>query len=477
MLQKNEPDLTPDEFRALGHRCVDFLAEQLGRLQARLEPARRAVPVATRELLLEQPVPGAGASPEELLDFIEAHVVPYPLGNCHPRFFGWVNSPATPLAILGALIAAGMNPSVAGGDQAAVHLEHAVLDWLKSALGFPREAGGLLVSGGSMATVVGLATMRQCKARSGDVRRWGVAAEPATMTVYTSTEGHGCIQKAVELLGLGHEHLRRVQVDREFRMDVRELERQIGEDRAQGHCPAAVVATAGTVNTGAIDPLDRIAEVCAREKLWLHVDGAYGGIAVLSSVARRHFAGLERADSVGIDPHKWMYVPVECGCVLVRDRQAMRAAFSLVPPYLRDDRETPWLAEFGPQQTRGFRALPLWLAIRHLGLDGYGRLIDRDIALAQALRQKIESRGEFELVAAGPLSITCFRYAPAGSTDIAGLNRQILARVQQQGDVFLTGTELQGVFALRACIVNFRTTDADLDHLLDAIANASRDLA
>ncbi|HKB15211.1 MAG TPA: aminotransferase class I/II-fold pyridoxal phosphate-dependent enzyme [Planctomycetota bacterium] len=468
------PELSAEQFRALGYRAVDMVADHLGRLGARLDPARRPVPAETRDLLLSQPLPREGSDPEELLRFLESRVVPYPLGNGHPRFFGWVNSPAAPLAVLGSLIAAGMNPSVAGGDQSAVFLERAVLDWMKEILGFPRDSGALLVSGGSMATVVGLAVMRSSRSRTRDVRGRGLAAEPSPMVVYTSTEGHGCIQKAVELLGLGHDFLRRVEVDGDFRMDVAALERQIREDRAQGLHPAAVVATAGIVNTGAIDPLDRIADLCAKEGLWLHVDGAYGGIAVLSSEGRRLLAGIERADSLGIDPHKWMYVPVECGCVLVRDGLAMRDSFSLVPPYLRDDSQLPWFSEFGPQQTRGFRALPLWLALRQVGVSGYRRLIDRDIGLARALREKIGARADFRLVAAGPLSITCFQFAPSGVEDVEALNRRVLARIQEEGDVFLTGTELAGRFALRACIVNFRTEESDLDRLLEAIADAGR---
>jgi len=235
-----------------------------------------------------------------------------------------------------------------------------------------------------------------------------------------------------------------------------------------------VVASAGTVITGAIDPLEAIADLCQREDLWLHVDGAYGGVAILAEKVQHLFAGIERADSVGLDPHKWLYVPVECGCILVRDRQAMRDTFSLVPSYLRDDRLLPWFAEFGPQQTRSFRALKLWLAMQQIGVEGYRRLIGRDLHLAQLLREKIQARADFELIAGGPLSATCFRYAPSGVDDLSALNRALLDRVQRQGDVFLISAEVRGVLALRVNIVNFRTTEADLDFLLDTIAEAGR---
>ncbi len=467
-------DLTPDQFRELGYRAIDLIAESLERLQKRQEPARRAVPPALREELLAQPLPERGTRPEELLEFVAQNVLPYPLGHNPPRFFAWVNSPAAPISILGELLVAGMNSSLAGGDQAGVYLEHAVLAWLKEIMGFPPEGGALLVSGGSMASIVGLAVMRYVKALTGDVRGQGLRLENAPMVVYASTEGHSCIEKAVELLGIGHEYLRKIPVDADFRMDVAELRQQIGADRREGLHPVCVVASAGTVNTGAIDPLEAIADLCQEEGLWFHVDGAYGGVAILAEEVRPFMAGIQRADSLGIDPHKWMYVSIECGCVMVRDKQAMRDAFSAVPPYLRDDRQLPWFSEFGPQQTRGFRALKLWLALKQVGMEGYRQLIARDIRLARALREKLLAAPDFELAAAGPLSCTCFRYAPPGAKDLDALNQTLLESVQKQGDVYLTSTRLRGQFVLRANILNFRTNEDDLDFLVDTLQRAGR---
>ena len=233
-----------------------------------------------------------------------------------------------------------------------------------------------------------------------------------------------------------------------------------------------MVASAGTVNTGAIDPLDELADVCARENLWLHVDAAYGGVAILAEATRSLFAGIERADSLGIDPHKWLYIPVECGCAIVRDAAAMRDAFSLVPPYLRDDAAMPWFSEFTVQQTRGFRALKLWMVLQQVGVAEYGRQIGRDIARAGALRARIDRHPDFELVSAGPLSIVCFRYRPPWAGDVDVLNRSVAERVQRDGRAFITTTELGGRPVLRACIVNFRTRESDLDALLDAIVSA-----
>ena len=468
-------EMTPEQFRELGYQAVDMIAANLDRIQKRLEPARRAVPAELREELLHQPLPQHGSDPRELLDYFEKNIQPYPLGHINPRFFAWVNSPAAPISVLGEFLAASMNSSTAGGDQASVYIEHAVLDWLKEIMGFPLSSGGILVSGGSMASTVGLAVMRNVKAGTGDVRARGLQAESAPMVVYTSTEGHSCIQKAVELLGLGTDNLRRIPVDADYRMDMAQLARQIQADRELGLRPVCVAASAGTVNSGAIDPLDAIADLCQAEDLWFHVDGAYGGIGILSEQSGHLYKGIERADSLGIDPHKWMYMPVECGCALVKDRQAMRDTFSAVAPYLRDDRQMPWFSEFGPQQSRAFRALKLWLGIKQIGVEGYRYLISRDIQLARLLRQKILARPAFELLSDGPISVTCFRYHPADVADLDALNRSVMDIVQRNGDVYMTSTQLNGVFTLRANIINFRTSEADLDFLLDAVAQAGKE--
>jgi glutamate/tyrosine decarboxylase-like PLP-dependent enzyme len=431
------------------------------------------MPDALRQSLLDQPLPAAGRDPDQVLEAVAEHVLPYPMGNISPRFFGWINSPAAPLGVLADLLAGGLNASVAGGDHAATYVEHAVLGWLKRLLGYPAVSGGLLVSGGSMASLVGLAVMRFVKAQS-PIRARGLQGQAAPMVVYTSTQGHSCIEKAVELLGIGHDYLRKIPTDSDQRIDLDLLKAQIAADRAAGLRPVCVAASAGTVNTGAIDPLDALADLCAAEQLWFHIDGAYGGVGVLAEQTAGLYAGMERADSLAIDPHKWLYMPVECGCIFVRDAQAMRDAFSLTPPYLRDDANLPWFSEFGPQQTRGFRALKLWMVLQQIGEQGYRELISRDIALARALQARISAHPDFELVAAGPLSITCFRYTPPGAHDLDALNRRLLDLVQREGQVFLTSTQLDGMFVLRACVVNFRTTEADLDTLLDVLAEAGR---
>jgi glutamate/tyrosine decarboxylase-like PLP-dependent enzyme len=464
-------DLSPEQFRALGYRAIDMLAEQLAAAPNAL--CRHTPPQELRRSLMSQPLPEIGQPPEELLELVASQVLPYPMGNASPRFFAWVNSPAAPLGVLAELLAAGMNPSVAGGDHAATYVEHGVLGWLKQLVGYPADSGGILTSGGSMANLTGLAAMR-FKQAQGQIRAEGFAGESAPMVVYTSTQGHSCIEKAVELLGIGHDHLRKIAVDADYRMDVAQLRAAITADRNAGMRPVCVAASAGTVNTGAIDPLDAIADLCVEEGLWFHVDGAYGAVGVLAQQTAGLYRGMERADSLAIDPHKWLYMPVECGCAFIKDAQTMRDTFSLIPPYLRDDANLPWFAEFGVQQTRGFRALKLWMVLQQIGAQGYRDLVSHDIALAHALQAKIGAHDDFELIATGPLSVTCFRYAPPGAHDLDALNRRLLDIVQREGHVFITSTQLEGKLALRACIVNFRTREPDLDFLLDILAQAGQ---
>ncbi len=466
-------ELSSDEFRRLGYRVVDMLTEQLASVTD--GPTRRPLTDAQRQQIMQQPLPQGPADPQALIERVAADILPYPMGNNSPRFFAWVNSPAAPLGVLSEMLAAALNASVAGGDHAATYVEHAVLSWMKEIIGFPAQAGALLVSGGSMANITGLAVMRHAQTH-GHVRLHGLTAETAPLIVYTSEQGHSSLQKAVELLGIGSENLRKVPVDVDYRMDVDALRSAIAADKMNGLRPVAVAASAGTVNTGAVDPLVEIADLCAEEGLWFHVDGAYGAVGILAEQSGGLYTGIERADSLALDPHKWMYVPVECGCVLVRDAQAMRDTFSLVPTYLRDDRVLPWFAEFGPQQTRGFRALKLWMTIQQIGIAGYRELINHDIVMAQYLQHCIRQRDDFELIAAGPLSITCFRYRPTGvqPDTLDDLNRRLLEIVQQEGQVFLTSTTLKDQIVLRACIVNFRTTESDLDFLLDTLAEAGQ---
>ena len=467
-------DLPPEDFRKLGHEIIDWMADQLAGV--RDAPVRRVLPDEVRTRLTQAKWTDAPTPPADLVARAQADVMPYPLGNTSPRFFGWVNSTPAPLGVLADLMASFHDAPAVNSDIAAYFVEMAVVNWIRGLFRFPSTAGGLLTSGGTVANLLGLAAMRHMMSQ-GNMRRLGMTAEPARMVLYTSAQGHSCIQKSAELLGFGDENLRRIPVDGQYRMDVAALRAAVERDRSNGLRPVAVAASAGTVNTGAIDPLDAIADVCADEALWFHIDGAYGGFGILSPGVAPLYKGIERADSLAIDPHKWLYAPLEAGCVLVRDGDLLRSTFGVSPSYLQHDSPYPWLSEFGIQQTRGFKALKIWMVLQQVGLQGYRDLISADIARAKSLQAKVKAHPGFELVAAGPLSITCFRYKPAGVTDEAELdklNRALLKRMNASGKAFMTSTELNGRFVLRACIVNFRTTDADLDALLDAAAEAGK---
>ena len=471
-----------EEIRRVGYRVVDMIAEHLTTLPG--EPVFRPFPPDLASKYLDSKPPESGQEADDILAAFARDIEPYPFGNGHPRFFGWVNSPPAVMGIFAEALAAAMNPSCAGGNHAAVYVEREVMNWFKQIVGFPAESMGLLVSGGSMAALDGDSPLpARCNAAMTCGPK-GCRAPPDRLTFYRTGEGHGCHQKAIELMGIGREHLRSVEQDRSLRMIPSALDAAIREDRQQGNIPIAVIASAGSVNTGAIDPLDEIADVCAGHKVWLHVDGAYGAPAILTGRYAKQLSALARADSLALDPHKWLYVPVEAGVVLVRDARHMRATFSLVPPYLQTDGKTegvgglPWFSEYGFQQTRGFRALKVWMALRYHGFSGYRSSIERDILLAEQLADLLRRSEDIEILEPQCLSIVCFRYAPAKHRKDAqmldSLNKAILERVQLGGLAFLSSTVLDGRFWLRACIINPRTCEEDLDVLVRNVASSAQ---
>jgi aromatic-L-amino-acid/L-tryptophan decarboxylase len=466
---------TRDEIRRVGRLVVDLIADHLTTLPD--EPAFRPFPSTLAERMEAAPPPPEGVAPDEILRTFADTIEPYPFGNGHPRFWGWVNSPPAVMGIFADALAAAMNPSCAGGNHAAIHVERQVLHWFRDLLGVPAGAAGLLVSGGSMATMTALAVARYVNSGV-DVRRDGLQSAPQPFAFYMTAEGHSCARKAVELLGFGSASIRTVPITDRFTMDVAALDAAIAGDLAGGVRPIAVIATAGTTNTGAIDDLAAIADVCRRRGVWLHVDAAYGGPAILTDEYRDRIAAVSLADSVALDPHKWLFVPVEAGLVFVKNGDAMRSAFSLVPPYVRTAGSAgevyglPWFSEYGFQQTRGFRALKVWMAMQQFGVAGYKAALEANIALAAYVAERVAGDPAFELMAPRGLSVVCFRYVnPAldGEEQIVAANRAILERLQLGGEAFITSTELSGRFVLRACIVNYRSTRADVDRMLAAV--------
>lgn len=469
-----------DELRSLGHRMVDDLLTYLQTVRER--PVWRPIPADVRSFF-KGPVPRKPEGAERAYADFREQVLPHPMGNIHPRFWGWVMGTGTPLGALTEMLAAGMNPNMGGGDHVANLVEAQVLDWCKEMLGFPREASGLLVSGGSMANLVGLTVARNARAGF-DVRRQGVRGASGPLTVYASVETHSSVQKGVELLGLGSEALRLVPVNAQFEIEVGALERTLREDRAAGCRPICVVGNAGTVGTGAIDDLRALADLSAREDVWFHVDGAFGSLAALVPEYRSRLAGMERADSIAFDLHKWMYVPFEAGCTLVRDAEAHRRAFSLRPDYLTHAERglaagTLWFSDYGIQLTRGFRALKVWMSLKEHGLDRYARLVRQNIGQARYLAQLVREAPDLELLAPVPLNIVCFRYVAPGRDEAAldALNQELLIQLHEQGIAVPSNLTLGGRFALRVAITNHRSRREDFDLLVREARRIGAELA
>lgn len=478
----HEAPLDPNdwtELRVLAHRMVD---DMLGFLEdVRERPVWQPIPESVTARF-QGPTP---MEPEGLVrayDDFRSDVLAYPLGNIHPRFWGWVIGSGLPVGMLAEMLAAGMNPNLGGASHAANLVEAQVLSWFKELLGFPADASGVLVSGGSIANLVGLTVARNARAEI-DLRRYGVAASSRPMTLYASTETHSSIQRAVEMLGLGREALRIIPCGSDFRIDLAALADAVGADRAAGRLPFCVVGNAGTTSTGAIDNLAGLAQICAEEKLWFHVDGAFGALAALSPTLRPALAGMERADSVAFDLHKWFYLPIGVGGVLVRDEAAHRGAFTLTPDYLRHAERGPaagerWFSDYGPELSRPFRALKVWLALKTHGAAAFGRAIEENVAQARYLAALVSAAPDLELLAPVALNIVCFRYRVAEMTDAAldDLNQELLLRLQESGVALPSNATVHGRYGLRVAITNHRSRRDDFDLLVNEVRRLGQNL-
>jgi aromatic-L-amino-acid/L-tryptophan decarboxylase len=466
-------------FRGAGHAVVDGVADHLAELPD--HPVWQPLPDDLRERLLVAPLPERAGALDELVETMLRDVLPYAMGNGHPAFFGWVNPPPSHAGILASLAAAAMNPSVVSGDHADVHLERAVVRWLAELVGFPHSPGaGLLASGASAATIVCLAGARsKALAEVGhDLRRDGLAGAPR-LTAYVPAEAHACVQRALELLGFGSAAMRDVPLEGGH-LDADALRGAIAADRDDGAVPALLVGSAGTVNTGTIDPLAALADVAAAEHVWFHVDGAYGAFGVLDPALAERYSGMERADSLVLDPHKWLGVPVDAGCVLVRSGDDLRDAFSLIPPYLRQQNPDPvgTFSEYGFEHTRPFRALRTWATIAALGREGIAAHVARCNELARELATMVEDEPELELAVAPQTSIVAFRCRPAGCPPerLEAVNRALPEAVQARGKAFVTGTLFEGQETMRACILHPQTGTEQLATLVAEVVATARTL-
>ena len=485
-------DLDPKTFRTLGHSLVDQVAELLESLADR-PVSPNTTPAAIRAQLGDSRLPEAGTDAATVLEHATSVLVQNSTFNGHPRFYGYITASAAPIGILGDMLAAAINPNVGAWSlsPAATEIERQAVRWVAEFIGFPGTCGGLFVSGGNMANMVCFLAAREAHAtRAGwDVRTKGVAGEAAKLTVYASAETHTWLQKAADLFGLGTDAIRWIEVDSAQRMRVDRLRERIEADRRAGFRPFLVVGTGGSVATGAVDPLPEIAALSREQGLWFHVDGAYGAPAARVPGAPADLAALGEADSVAVDPHKWLYAPLEAACALVREPEALLAAFSYRPSYyhFNDGAEDPQtnFYEWGPQNSRGFRALKVWLAMRQIGRAGYERLISEDISLARRMYERVDAHPELEALTLA-LSITTFRYippdlAPSLSTAdrakyLNDLNGALLTRLQENGEIYLSNAVIDDRFALRSCIVNFRTSADDVDAVPEIVVREGRRL-
>ncbi|AMY07093.1 L-2,4-diaminobutyrate decarboxylase [Luteitalea pratensis] len=481
--------MAPAEFRAIGHTLIDMVAQWLEALPS--QPVTRAeTPTQVRDALdASRSLPAAGVAAGPLLEKAARLLFDHSLVNGHPRFFGYITSSPAPIGMLGDLLAAAINANAGAWRLApmASEVEGQAVRWIAELLGYRPGCGGLFVSGGNMANIVGFYAARAAAGEAWRIRSAGVAAADARrLRVYASAETHTWVQKAADLSGLGTDAIRWIATDDTLRLDTAMLRETMAADVAAGDVPMIVIGTAGSVSTGAVDPLFAIADICREMGTWFHVDGAYGALAAALPDAPRDLQALHLADSVAIDPHKWLYAPLEAGCLLARDPDVLRAAFSYHPAYYHfSDGDGINYVDLGPQNSRGFRALKVWLALQHAGADGYRRMIGDDCALAARLYATAEAHPELDAGTLG-LSIATFRYVPPDVRDTIGtadtdayldaLNEDLLDCVQRSGEAFVSNAVVRGRYLLRACIVNINTGEADVDALPGIVVGIGREL-
>ena len=465
-------DLDQQTMRRLGHLVTDAVAEHLATL--RDQPAQRSLSRDEAERLLAGPPPEQGRDFEAILATLKERVFPFHAREPHPHFLGYIPGCPTFPSVMGDWLATGYNffagvwPVAAGPNE----IELVVLDWFRQWLGMPKGTRGLLTSGGSGATMTAVVAARH--GRTG-----GRADRLPNLVLYTSDQTHSSAARAAWIAGIDREHVRAIPTDERFRMRLDALEDAVRADRKRGLEPFMVVATAGSTSTGAVDPLPDIASLCGHEGLYFHVDAAYAGFASLTERGLRRLKGIERADSITLDPHKWLFVPFECGCLLARDPRILESAFRILPEFLKDvapGHEEVNFADSGEQLTRYSRALKIWVSVQYFGLAAIHDAIENGMQLAELMERKLRDRGGFEILSPAQFGIVCFRLKPEGITDMAALdalNERVNARVNATGRFLISSTRLRGTFSLRVCTHSFRTTEADLDELLELIVASS----
>lgn len=463
-------NLDPHDWRPVreqAHRMLDDMLDYVEHIRER--PVWRPIPNEVRAQFRSL-MPTTSTDLTSVHDEFMRCILPYATGNTHPGFMGWVHGGGNIAGALAEMLAAGLNANLGGRDHVPIEVEKQIVEWMRQIFRFPETASGIFVTGTSMANLMGLLIART--ARLGiDVRRYGVAAGPARLVAYASSAAHGCIAQAMDLSGLGTQQLRSIPIDGRYQIQLEDLERAIATDRKAGFLPFAVIGTAGAVDTGAIDNLAGIAKIARRENLWFHVDGAFGALAVLARDLAPLFAGIEEADSIAFDFHKWTQVPYDAGFILVRDGTAHRNTFASPASYLgREKRGLAagdiWPCDLGPDLSRGFRALKTWFTLKVYGGEAIGAVISRSCKLAHYLEGRIAASPKLELLAPVTLNVVCFRYR---NEDADRLNAEIVVDLHEAGTVAPSTTTIGGRLAIRAAIVNHRTDKRDVDALFEAV--------
>lgn len=479
---KTEQSLdNPDwnSMRELGKKMVDDVVNFLQTLDS--QPVWKEIPQETKTFLQSDLPKKSGDLHEIYAEFLQ-HIFPYSKGNIHPRYFSWVQGNGTLTGAFADFLASAMNPNVAIGEHSAMYVENEVLDWCKEIMGYPQEASGILLSGGSIANITGLIVARNSHG-SLDVRKNGLRKISAPMVFYCSSETHACMQKAAEAMGLGTDGVRKVPVDDAKKIRIDMLEKMIESDKAKNFIPFAIVGNAGTVNTGAIDDLQKISEICKKYNLWFHVDGAYGALAKITDEYAEKMRGIELADSIAFDFHKWFYINYEVGCLLVRDAKKHRDSFVIEPNYLLAHERglaagPDSFNNFGMELSRGFKALKIWMSLKENGIEKYKNMIEQNIAQARYLSELVRNQDELELMADVQLSIVCYRFnfGEHSAEELNAINKELLMRLQERGIAAPSYTMLNGNYVIRACITNHRTKKSDLELLVKKSVEIGREI-
>lgn len=477
---ENTASLDPEDWAAFRSRAHEMLDAALDHAEGAKEgPVWTPVSDHVKSQITE-PVPMDPQGTDKVCQDLLDNVLPYATGNTHPRFLGWVHGAGAPGGIIAESMAAAMNSNLGGRDHGANYIENQVIDWVKKLFEFPDTSSGLVVSGTSIATVIALSAARYAHTTY-DVRNEGVRSEKGRLVGYTSVEAHSCIARTFDMLGLGMDALRSITVDDTYQMDIDALRAAIAEDLEDGLQPFCVIGSPATVNTGAVDDLDAIANVCQEYGLWFHVDGAFGAVAALSENLKPRFKGIERADSIAFDFHKWMHVQYDAGFVLIRSEEHHREAFTLRREYLKAAPRglaagNPWFCEYGPELSRGFRALKVWFHMKEHGISKITQKVDDNCMQAAYLGELVKSHDDLELVTPVSLNICCFRYIAQGLSDddLNRINAEIVMDLQESGVAAPSTTKLSGKLTIRVNITNHRTTCQDMEILVDEVLNLGR---